>query len=355
MYLSDKELLAKLADLEIECPPDHPFDQASQVQAASIDLRLSAVFWSPRRGVTIDLLREKAIQFQPRKFWDRHEHLRSQPVVLKPGEMILGRVLERVTIPRDCAGKFTGRSSYSRLGLMVHCTGDFANPGYRGHMPLQLVNMSNQTLKVYPFMSICQLMLVQLTSTSDRKYGGADQASKYMNDDGGPSYWWRDKYIKELQHALAGADANEAMEQKIYSRLADVDAEVLERLAGFIRRRGNLKDQTVDRLLADFGHNEDALRRRSEISSNWLLAIPFAAIGLAVTAWFTFDAHTWVKVASSIFALASFYFVYLTFWRERPTAFLGTREIKSLPVPQETTPKLEAKTTEDGDQVVPTD
>src|SRR5205085_4347843 len=120
-------------------------------------------------------------------------------IVLKPSEMLLGRTYEIFTIPKDHAGKLEGRSSFARLGLAVHCSADFINPGYRGHMPLQLINFSRSSIRVFPLIPICQLILVRLSSTPTRVYGDRELSSKYMDDDGGPSYWWRDKRIKSLK------------------------------------------------------------------------------------------------------------------------------------------------------------
>ena len=334
MYLSDTELLARLDELAIECPQGHPFTN-KQIKGASIDLRLSDVFWFQRRGETIDLLRDKAIEFLPRRYWTRKVHNRSQPIELKPGEMVLGRVLEKLTIPDDCAGKFMGRSSYARLGLMVQCTGDFANPGYQGHMPLQLVNLSSQTLRIYPYMSICQMMLIRLSSPSQAKYGGTDVASKYMHDDGGPSYWWRDEYIKQLQAALAAMDAGEAMEQEVYSRLSDVDAEVLERLGKHLSNAPISRDKTADDLLNHFGIKEDRLRKLTELRAAVAIGVPFAFWGVVATALYTSDAHRWTQIFWIAAAVIATVFVIWWYFRPHPRSFLGSREISELPSSRE--------------------
>jgi deoxycytidine triphosphate deaminase len=332
VYLSDKHLLAKIPELDIECPEgDGPFDPNGQVQAASIDLRLSNIFWHPRRGATIDLLKEKAIQIEPFRFWTQKQLLRHHYIELKPGEVVLGRVHEKLTIPTDCAGKFMGRSSYARLGLMVHCTGDFANPGYRGHMPLQLVNMGPLTLRIYPYMQVCQLMLVKLTAPSSKKYGGGDLASKYMNDNGGPSYWWRDKYVKQLQGALAAMDASEAVQQSVYGRLADVDTEILERLGNFLEKHSKAGQATADDLLAQFGSKEDSLRRKHKNALAIWLTIFGVIASLAAAAVLTPDILLWCKVAScAATAVAAVIAVYV-YYRPRPHAFLGAADVKRLP------------------------
>jgi deoxycytidine triphosphate deaminase len=334
VYLSDKQLVARLTELQIECPDgDGPFDPG-QIQAASIDLRLSDVFWYPRRGAKVDLLKEKAIQHEPFRFWTRKQLERNHFIELKPGDVVLGRVHEKLSIPNDCAGKFMGRSSFARLGLMIHCTGDFANPGYRGHMPLQLVNVGPFTLRVYPYMQICQLMLVKLTDPSAKKYGGDDVASKYMNDDGGPSYWWRDKYIRGLQSALAAMDADENVQQAVYSRLADVDNEVLERLDTFLVKHSKIGTTTADEILEQFGKKEDGLRRKHENANAIWLTIVAIAVGGAIAVVLIPDASLLAKVASCVVALASVAWSMNVYYRPRPRTFLGQDEVKALPKPR---------------------
>jgi deoxycytidine triphosphate deaminase len=339
VYLSDQQLIARIAELNIETPEgDGPFDPAGQIQAASIDLRLSDVFWYPRRGATIDLLKEKAIQLQPFRFWTRKQLHRSQHIELKPGEMVLGRVHEKLTIPNDCAGKFMGRSSYARLGLMIHCTGDFANPGYRGHMPLQLVNVGPLTLRIYPYMQICQLMLVKLSKPSLKKYGGNDVASKYMNDDGGPSYWWRDKYIRQLQTALAAMDASEAIQGQVYSRLADVDNEVLDRLGSFFSKHSKIKATTAEDLLSEFSTKEDALRRKHENALTIWLFVTSVPLAFAAGTLLLADAPLWSQIGTSALTLMCLAITMYVYFRPRPRTFLGGEELRALPLPKEELP-----------------
>lgn len=330
MYLSDKQLHEKLSELDIECPSGDPFDPDGQIKAASIDLRLSDIFWCPKPGAVIDLLKEKAIESQPHRFWTRKVLLPSQSLDLKPGQMVLGRVHEKLTIPNDCAGKFEGRSSFARLGLMVHCTGDYANPGYRGHMPLQLVNLSPQTLRIYPHMQICQLMLVSLTGKSLKKYGGTDVASKYMNDDGGPSKWWRDNYVKQLKLALARIDASEAIQQNLYSRLHDVDDEILERLAAFLSVQSNLASKDSDAWLLAFGKKEDSLKQYNENRFAIWFGLATLFISLAVGIYFVTDLTQTSKIIALVLAFASIIPTVLAYCRPKPHSYLASADVRAL-------------------------
>jgi deoxycytidine triphosphate deaminase len=203
MYLADQDLKALLPELQFKTAhPKHVFEPDSQIQPCSIDLRLDNVFWLQRWGQQIDLRRTSLLEQQPRRHWEKRRLSDGQSITLRPREMILGRTYESFRIPAGFAGKLEGRSSFSRMGLAIHCSADFINPGYGGHMPLQLINLGTHTIKVYPYLSVCQLIVIKLSSKSARLYGDDDLHSKYVDDDGGPSFWWRDKRIRALQTAL---------------------------------------------------------------------------------------------------------------------------------------------------------
>lgn len=139
-----------------------------------------------------------------------------------------GVAFETFTIPSACAGKLEGRSSFARMGLAVHCSADFINPGYRGHMPLQLVNLGKGSVRLFPQVPICQLVLVRLSSPPERVYGARELFSKYMDDDGGPSYWWRDKRIADLQAAFREFDVSERVQNEILELIGPREPELIE-------------------------------------------------------------------------------------------------------------------------------
>jgi deoxycytidine triphosphate deaminase len=151
MYLVDSQLEALLPELDFDTPdPAHPFLPTEQIQPCSIDLRLDSVFWRHRRGRPIDLRHARVADLHPRRHWRKIVLSSGQSVRLKPGEMILARTFEQFTIPRGYSGKLEGRSSFARLGISIHCSADFINPGYRGHMPLQIVNNGKSAVILVP-------------------------------------------------------------------------------------------------------------------------------------------------------------------------------------------------------------
>lgn len=280
MYLTDKEIRGLLPQIRIETDNlDHPFSADDQIQPCSIDLRLSNVFWLPaKRKSKIDLRRSKLLEVSPRHHWRRVELKPTESKTIQPGEILLGRTYERFTIPPTCAGKIEGRSSFARMGLSVHCTGGFINPGWRGHMPLQLVNLGPYPIKVFPYLPLSQLMLIRLTSTPERVYGDQEMQSKYMEDDGGPSYWWRDKRITHLQTLLEQSDVSLAIQNDVLKLIAVQEPEIFERFENFVDNRTIGNFENAETLLDIFSSAEDRKRVMDKLL-RFACAVPLMLTG----------------------------------------------------------------------------
>lgn len=259
MYLSDNQLRELLPSLQIETRNhDHIFDADSQIQPCSIDLRLDTKFWrqKSRRG-SLDLRRSVVEQLDARRYWQPVEIEPTETITLKPSQMLAGRVYERFTIPNGYAGKIEGRSSFARLGLMVHCGADFINPGYRGHMPLQLVNVGTTDIRLTPYLPICQLILIKLTSDADKPYGHDERESKYVDDDGGPSYWWKDKNVKKLEALLVERSVPDSVRFKVNQLIGKRDIDLIERFEHFVYTRPNLIWSNPDEVIDAFSKSEN--------------------------------------------------------------------------------------------------
>ncbi len=258
MYLSDRDIKTLLPQIRFETDnPEQPFNEDDQIQPCSVDLRLDRTFWLQARKRPIDPRRDKLLQLSPRHNWTEIVLAPGESVKLKPGEMVLGRTYETFTVPDGCAGKIEGRSSFARLGLGIHCTGDFINPGWRGRMPLQLTNFGRSSLRLFPYLPICQIVFVRLSSVPERTYGASELASKYMNDDGGPSYWWRDKRIRALQRSMGEHDLTERIQEEILALMGPQDPDLVERFERFV---GSLRIDEVTNageILRRFAGSED--------------------------------------------------------------------------------------------------
>ena len=176
MILSDRDLQTRLfrGDLVIE-PLDEP---EVQIQPASIDLRLGRTFLVPGESVA-------PIDSHDGRGGDYRERVLSghEPLVLYPGDFVLGSTMERVRVPPDLVGRVEGRSSLGRLAIVVHATAGFVDPGFEGQITLELSNLGRAPVALHPGMRICQFVLHVLSSAAERPYG-SERGSKYQGQIG---------------------------------------------------------------------------------------------------------------------------------------------------------------------------
>jgi deoxycytidine triphosphate deaminase len=333
VYLSDRDLRDLLPQLRLRGDdPSYSFDADEQIQPCSIDLRLSNVFWKPRRrahwlrrllrrGITVDLRRAQLQEITPHRDWKRVELREGDSITISPGQVLMGRIYERFAIPPEYAGKVEGRSSFSRLGLMVHCTGDFINPGWSGFMPLQLFNASPFPIRVLPYLPICQLKIVSLSSRPDRTYGDPELQSKYVNDDGGPSYWWRDRRVRKIHERLGQVNVPDRIQNEIVGLVRFRDPDLLERFERFVGDRRTREVENADAILDGFSQKEDRRRWRDR-----LCAGPFS-VGLAATVGGLFaPVGLWQYIAWAVTVLGVPPALYAV--DRRDADYLGRRELE---------------------------
>ena len=176
MLLSDRDLRKELdaGRLSIE-----PYDPA-MLQPSSIDVRLDRYFrvFDNTKYTHIDP------SMQQDELTSLVEQSGDDPFVLHPGEFVLGSTFEQVKLPDDLAGRLEGKSSLGRLGLLTHSTAGFIDPGFTGHITLELSNVANLPITLWPGMKIGQLCLFQLTSAAEHPYGSAHAGSRYQGQRG---------------------------------------------------------------------------------------------------------------------------------------------------------------------------
>lgn len=329
MYLSDNEIREKWDELNIECDSANcTIDCAEHIQPCSIDFCLSNVFWEPIKHKTIDLRKSSLLELAPRRYWRKRVLRSSEYITIKPGKLLLGRLAAKFTIPKDCAGKIVGRSSFARLGLGIHCTGEFINPGYRGHMPLELYNYSPNPIKIYPYIPICQVMLRKLSSTPSKFYGEEELHSKYMDDDGGPSYWWRDKRIRSLQDALSEKNIELFVQEKILGNIGVQEPDIIERFEELVERNPKISNENAELLLDEFTKSEDRLRIKDKIINGICRTVfplgASASIGLVFIPPFTnYHYILWGATIISLWPL-------IWAWKLAPKQYLGKQELSEL-------------------------
>ena len=176
MLLSDRDIRAELASGRVVLDP---FD-AGLVQPSSIDVRLDRYFrlFDNHKYPHIDPAEE-----QP-GLTRLVEPDGDEPFILHPGEFVLASTYEQVTLPDDVAARLEGKSSLGRLGLLTHSTAGFIDPGFSGHVTLELSNVATLPIKLWPGMKIGQLCLFRLSSPAEHPYGSALYGSRYQNQRG---------------------------------------------------------------------------------------------------------------------------------------------------------------------------
>jgi len=176
MLLSDRDIKAELdtGRLALE-----PYD-VGLVQPSSIDVRLDRFFrvFNNSRYTHIDPAEQQD------ELTTLVEPDGDEAFVLHPGEFVLGSTLEIVSLPDDLAGRLEGKSSLGRLGLLTHSTAGFIDPGFSGHITLELSNVANLPIMLWPGMKIGQLCLFRMSTPAEYPYGSEIYGSRYQGQRG---------------------------------------------------------------------------------------------------------------------------------------------------------------------------
>ena len=172
MVLSDRTIKLEMAAGRIIVEPCDPKD----IQPSSVDLHLGDDFQVFRnsRYPYIDPGRE-----QP-GLMERVSASHEEPFVLHPGEFALGTTIERIALPDNVVGRLEGKSSLGRLGLLIHSTAGYVDPGWDGRLTLELSNAANLPILLTPGMKIGQVSFSQMTTPVDRPYGHPGLGSRYQ-------------------------------------------------------------------------------------------------------------------------------------------------------------------------------
>ena len=176
MLLSDRDIRSQISAGRVGLDPWDP----AMVQPSSVDVRLDRYFrlFDNHKYPFIDPAEDQPdlthlIEVAP-----------DEAFVLHPGEFVLGSTFEQVTLPGDLAARLEGKSSLGRLGLLTHSTAGFIDPGFSGHVTLELSNVATLPIKLWPGMKIGQLCFFQLSSPAENPYGSEKYGSHYQGQRG---------------------------------------------------------------------------------------------------------------------------------------------------------------------------
>ncbi|TJY69790.1 dCTP deaminase [Arthrobacter sp. CAU 1506] len=176
MLISDRDIRAELDSERIILDPFQP----DMIQPSSVDVRLDRFFrlFDNHKYAHIDPQLEqpeltRLVEVDP-----------EEPLILHPGEFVLGSTYETVTLPDDIAARLEGKSSLGRLGLLTHSTAGFIDPGFSGHVTLELSNMATLPIKLWPGSKIGQLCFFRLSSPAEHPYGSGEYGNRYQGQRG---------------------------------------------------------------------------------------------------------------------------------------------------------------------------
>jgi dCTP deaminase len=202
LILSDRDIRKQIESGRLVIEPFDP----GMIQPSSVDLRVDQTFriFANTRYPYIDVR-------QPMDDLTEIVEVKDgEAFILHPGEFVLGSTLERVTLPDDLVARIEGKSSLGRLGLLIHSTAGFVDAGWSGHLTLELSNVANLPITIYPGMKIGQLCLFEMTSPAERPYG---DRGKYQGQRGPtPSRFYED-FEQEAKLPESGAEADRSLSE----------------------------------------------------------------------------------------------------------------------------------------------
>lgn len=180
--LSDKDLQQLIEDKDAVYVDKGPeVNYGNQLGPSSLDLRL---------GYEFGVLETRKLKCIDTKRMDQYSDLKKSReatpedgIVVHPGEFVLGSTLETLKVPSNLVARIEGRSSYARLGLIPHAAAGFVDPGFEGQITLEIQNLGNVPITIYPEDRICQVVFETMTSEAEEPYG-EKKDTKYMGQSG---------------------------------------------------------------------------------------------------------------------------------------------------------------------------
>ena len=176
MILSDRTIREELDAGRIEIDPLLP----NSIQPSSVDLHVDRYFRVFRNHTMSHIDVKQNLE----DLTELVEIDEEDPFMLHPGEFVLGSTLERVKLPTDLVARLEGKSSLGRLGLLIHSTAGFIDPGWDGHVTLELSNVANLPITIYHGMKIGQISFMQMAEPASAPYGSGTLGSKYQGQRG---------------------------------------------------------------------------------------------------------------------------------------------------------------------------
>lgn len=168
MILSDRDIRVAIEEGRVKIVTDYPLDPLAHIHASSMDLRLGSVFklYEHSKFAVLDPKKPETFATNMRSITVKG----NEPFIVQPGEFVLGATQERICVPDDLVVRVEGRSSLGRLGIIVHSTAGFVDPGFEGTITLEISNLNRLPVALYPGMRVCQIAFEQMKSPAERPY-----------------------------------------------------------------------------------------------------------------------------------------------------------------------------------------
>ncbi|WP_172657340.1 dCTP deaminase [Myxosarcina sp. GI1] len=262
---------------------NHEFESSTQIRPASIDIHVSNIFWKFKQKESdeidiLDLDKAKEIKQNPELLYDRIELKSHEHLTLDPGDIILTETLEEIELPNFLSASLKGRSSYARLGISIHCTGDYINPGYKGHMPMQIVNHSPKSVKIYPFLKLAQLVFYKLSSQPDINYQSLPNTIYNSDncDTEGLSLWFVDKDIENFANRVSGKKFAKDTEDKIRNLVERSEKRIFKQMEEHLARNKITEPNQIEEEIKNY-EIKDVKRDKKMRLTFWFFSIVFGA------------------------------------------------------------------------------
>lgn len=259
MQLCDRDILQALKNEEIGfvgTNEKYPFLYDKQVQPSSIDLRLGDIIVRFKESINSFDIKDKIV---PKDHLNVEQYKDGQPILIHPGEIVYGQIYEQMWIGDRYSARVEGRSRVARLGIAVHCTGSFINPGFCGAMPLQIINYNRFPVTIYPYIDICQLVLFEISDEPLVKY--SDRSRIYN-----PYFDEKNASPSVLQPPAADALEEQSITEYRMSQLVKDHYRGLQK-GKISRRKRTLEDERINNIVLINNQQVEEMRMRDNYSA----------------------------------------------------------------------------------------
>lgn len=234
----------------------YPFLYEKQVQPSSIDLRLGDIIVRFKDSINSFDIKEKIVA---KEHLAVEQYEDGQPIIINPGEIVYSQIYEQMWIGDKYSARVEGRSRVARLGIAVHCTGSYINPGFCGAMPLQIINFNKFPVTIYPYIEICQLVLFEISDEPLVKYS---ERSRIYNP------YFDEKYASPsvLQPPVSDLHENQSVAEYRMSQLVKDYYNGIQK-GRALKKSQHIKENLINEIVVNNYQKGENIRMRDSYSA----------------------------------------------------------------------------------------